>query len=72
MFITVKVKHICIEVLTPCLAYALNYGIANADSEYIARMDDDISRSDRLEKKIEFLDAHREYGFVGSTAKERI
>lgn len=51
------------------LAYALNYGIENADSEYIARMDDDdISRSDRLDKQIEFLDAHREYGFVGSIA----
>lgn len=51
------------------LAYALNYGISKSASEYIARMDDDdISRSDRLEKQVRFLDSHKEYSFVGSVA----
>lgn len=51
------------------LAYALNYGISKVSSRYIARMDDDdISRSDRLEKQVKFLDEHQEYSFVGSIA----
>ena len=51
------------------LAYALNYGISKASCEYIARMDDDdISRIDRLEKQVRFLDEHKDITFVGSIA----
>ena len=51
------------------LAYALNYGISKTNSEYIARMDDDdISRYDRLEKQVRFLDEHEDVSFVGSIA----
>ena len=51
------------------LAYALNYGISKATSKYIARMDDDdISRNDRLEKQVKFLDEHEDINFVGSIA----
>lgn len=51
------------------LAYALNYGISKASCKYIARMDDDdISRIDRLEKQINFLNEHEDITFVGSIA----
>lgn len=51
------------------LAYALNYGISIAKGEYIARMDDDdISRKDRLEKQVSYLDGHIAIDFVGSIA----
>lgn len=51
------------------LAFALNFGISKARGEYIARMDDDdISRSDRLEKQVSYLDGHPSIGFVGSIA----
>ena len=43
------------------LTKSLNKGLAIAKGEYIARMDaDDISRPDRLEKQVLFLDNHRE------------
>lgn len=49
------------------LAYALNHGISVAKGEYIARMDDDdISRKDRLEKQVSYLDGHAATDFVGS------
>ena len=49
------------------LIKTLNKGIREAKGEYIARMDaDDISRHDRFEKQVEFLDANPEYGIVGS------
>lgn len=48
------------------LAYSLNRCIEKAKGKYIARMDsDDISESNRLEKQIQFLDAHSEYAMVG-------
>ncbi len=51
------------------LAFALNYGISLAKGEYIARMDDDdISREDRLEKQIRYLEEHPEIDFIGSIA----
>ncbi len=41
------------------LSAALNAGIAEARSEYVARMDaDDISLPDRLQKQVAYLDAH--------------
>lgn len=52
------------------LAHALNKCIREAKGEYIARMDaDDISAPDRFQVQKEFLDAHREYAFVGACAK---
>jgi glycosyltransferase, family 2 len=49
------------------LAESLNLGMREAKGEYIARMDaDDISRSDRFEKQVEFLDGHSNVAVVGS------
>ena len=49
------------------LVYSLNLGFSKARGKYIARMDaDDISRSDRLAKQVEFLEGHSDIGIVGS------
>lgn len=45
---------------------ALNYGITQAQGEYIARQDiDDTSTPERLALQVEFLEAHPEVGVVG-------
>jgi len=45
---------------------ALNYGLARAKGEYIARQDfDDISYAIRLEQQVAFLDSHPRVGLVG-------
>lgn len=47
------------------LPTSLNRCLEYADTEYIARMDgDDISKPDRFEKEINFLDSHPEYALV--------
>ena len=47
----------------------LNYGIDNAKSNYIVRMDsDDISYKDRIEKQLKFMKTHPEYSFIGGRA----
>lgn len=52
------------------LAAALNLGLQAAYGKYIARMDaDDISKHDRLEKQVSFLENHPECVAVGSNAK---
>lgn len=52
------------------LPYSLNRCLEYADTEYVARMDgDDISKPERFEKEITFLDRHKEYAIV-STAME--
>ncbi|MFC6294119.1 glycosyltransferase [Lactiplantibacillus daoliensis] len=52
------------------LAYSLNLALAEVQTEYVARMDDDdISLHNRLETEIKFLEGHAEYGFVGTGAK---
>lgn len=52
------------------LAYGLNESIKQARGEYIARMDgDDISHPERLQAQCEFLDAHKEYMWIGSGVK---
>ena len=51
------------------LAATLNRGISLAKGTYIARQDqDDISLPDRLLKQVNFLQAHPEYGMVGTWA----
>lgn len=48
------------------LTCSLNNGLRIAEGEYIARMDaDDISLPARLEKQVEFLDAHPSTGVLG-------
>lgn len=52
------------------LAAALNDCILHARAPYIARMDgDDIALPDRLSAQYEFLEAHPQYQWVGSTAQ---
>lgn len=47
------------------LPLSLNKGINMIDTEYLARMDgDDISKTDRLKKEIEYLDNHKDVGLV--------
>ena len=49
------------------LNYTLNRCLEFADTEYCARMDgDDISKPDRLEKEVAFLDSHPEYAIVST------
>lgn len=49
------------------LSAALNRCLAHASGEYIARMDgDDISLPERLDRQVEFLEAHPEYQVVGT------
>ena len=48
------------------LAFSLNECILHARGKYIARMDaDDISLRHRLEKQVDFLEEHPEYGWCG-------
>ena len=52
------------------LTSSLNKGIRKARGRYLARMDaDDISSPSRLQKEIEFLDAHPGHAAVGSFAR---
>jgi glycosyltransferase involved in cell wall biosynthesis len=46
---------------------ALNFGLANAQGAFVARLDaDDLAFPDRLEKQLRFLDAHPTVAVVGS------
>lgn len=55
-----------IESPTPGIVPALNLGLANIKSKYVARMDDDdIMISDRLEKQLDFLEKNKKYVVVG-------
>ena len=60
----------CIQQNNQGLAATLNRGIALASGSYIARMDqDDISLPERFEKQAAFLEAHDDYGMVGTWAE---
>ena len=49
------------------LIASLNIGLELCVGEYIVRMDqDDISLPTRIEKQVEFMDQHPEYGLIGS------
>ena len=49
------------------IANALNYGIEQANGEFIARMDaDDISMKERIEKQVAFLLAHADIMVLGT------
>ncbi len=49
------------------IACALNTGLAQARSTYIARMDaDDVSHPDRLAKQVAYMEAHPEIGVLGT------
>lgn len=49
------------------LSYSLNYCLEVSKGVYCARMDgDDLCDPFRLEKQVEFLDSHKEYGFVST------
>lgn len=52
------------------LAYSLNACIRLAKGKYIARMDaDDVSKPQRLEKQVAFLETHPDYGWCGTDAE---
>ena len=52
------------------LNYTLNKCLEKTKAEYVARQDgDDISKLDRLEKEIEYLDKHSGVAFVSSNAE---
>lgn len=49
------------------LNYTLNHCLEYADTEFIARMDgDDISKPERFEVEVKFLDEHPDYGVVSN------
>ena len=52
------------------IAHALNTGLAQARTPYIARMDaDDIAHPERLAKQLAFLEAHPEIGVLGTRTR---
>jgi len=53
------------------LGYALSYGLNYCTNELVARMDsDDLSKPDRFEKQIRFLNDHPDCDIVGSNIEE--
>ncbi len=68
-----KTDHRLIKLFAPIggrgLPFCLNYGISRATGKYLCRMDcDDISRKDRIEKQVSFLEKHQHIDVVGSQA----
>ncbi|WP_428768070.1 glycosyltransferase family 2 protein [Treponema sp. HNW] len=52
------------------LAPTLNKCIEHARGTYLARMDgDDISKKDRFQKQVDFLETHNDYAFCGTSAE---
>lgn len=49
------------------LSQVLNFAIGHCQGDYVARMDsDDISKSKRIEKQVEFLEEKKDVGVLGS------
>lgn len=52
------------------LADSLNLGISNIRTDYVARLDsDDVARCDRIERQLDFMDAHPDVGILGGYAR---
>jgi len=52
------------------IVYSRNRGNAAARGRYLAPFDaDDVARADKFEKQLAFLEAHPEYGMIGSWAR---
>ena len=52
------------------LSTALNFGIKKVRGEYIARMDaDDISKPERFQEQVSYMDAHPDVGICGGWVK---
>jgi glycosyltransferase involved in cell wall biosynthesis len=61
-----RIKHVKLSQ-NKGIVEALNLGIELAAGEYLVRMDaDDISRTDRLEMQVSFMDSNPEIGLAGS------
>ncbi len=61
-----RIRHIQNETRLG-LAVSLNRAIADADGEFIARMDsDDVSLPSRLERQLRYMDEHPHIGVLGS------
>lgn len=67
-----------IDIRIKVIRHSRNYGLAKslndclelAEGDYIARMDaDDISKIDRFEKQLGFLENHQDYSLVGCCAE---
>lgn len=55
------------------LGFALNDGILECKNEIVARMDtDDIAKPERMEKQVQVMEAHPEYGMISSWIDEFI
>ena len=55
------------------LGFALNDGILECKNEIVARMDtDDIAKPERMEKQMQVMEAHPEYGMISSWIDEFI
>jgi glycosyltransferase involved in cell wall biosynthesis len=53
------------------LIYSLNFGLATACGEFVARMDaDDISQPTRLEEQVDFLRKYHDVALVGTAMEE--
>ncbi|MDZ7339511.1 MAG: glycosyltransferase [candidate division KSB1 bacterium] len=58
----------CANEVNLGLTESLNRGLRRAKGEYIARQDaDDVSKRDRLERQVQFLDANPDIALVGSS-----
>ena len=47
----------------------LNRCLVSVDGLWIARMDDDFSNPDRLEKQLSWLISHKDYSYVGCSVE---
>ena len=61
-----KLNYRILESTEPGIVPALNLGISNITSKYIARMDDDdVMLPNRLKNQLNFMDSHPDYVLLG-------